>query len=64
MSRAERIRDRLIEGVRPVRTLLRALVWLPWSSMEGHPVLAALSTLAACARERRPVGVSRLRGID
>ncbi len=44
-SRAERIRDRLIEGVRPVRMLLRALVTLPWSSVEGHPVLAALATL-------------------
>lgn len=44
-SRAERIRDRLIEGVRPVRTLLRALVKLPWTSVEGHPALAALATL-------------------
>jgi hypothetical protein len=29
-SRAENVRDRLIEGVRPVRALLKALVALPW----------------------------------
>jgi len=44
-SRADRIRDRLIEGVRPVRSLLRALVTLPWAGTDGHPVLAALHVL-------------------
>lgn len=31
-SRAEIVRDRLIEGVRPVRALLKALVALPWKA--------------------------------
>ncbi len=44
-SRADRIRDRLIEGVRPVRSLLRALVTLPWAGTDGNPVLAALHVL-------------------
>ncbi len=44
-SRADRIRARLMEGVRPVRSLLRALVALPWSGVESHPVLAALGIL-------------------
>lgn len=34
-SRADRIRARLMEGVRPVRSLLRALVALPWSGFES-----------------------------
>lgn len=44
-SRTDRIRDRLIVGVRPVRSLLRAIVRLPWTGTEAHPVLAALQVL-------------------
>jgi hypothetical protein len=44
-SRAERIRDRLIDSVRPVRSLLKALVTLPWSGLDGHAVLAAIAVL-------------------
>ena len=44
-SRAEIVRDRLIEGVRPVRALLKALVGLPWRSTAAHPVLEAMSVL-------------------
>jgi hypothetical protein len=39
--RSERIRDRLIEAVRPVRALLKALVRLPWSGHDGHAVLVS-----------------------
>jgi hypothetical protein len=35
------VRERLIEGVRPVRSLLDALVRLPWQAADGHPVLEA-----------------------
>jgi TnpA family transposase len=44
-SRAEIVRDRLIEGVRPVHGLLKALVRLPWRSTAAHPVLEAMSVL-------------------
>ncbi len=44
-SRAEIVRDRLIEGVRPVHALLKALVRLPWRSTAAHPVLEAMSVL-------------------
>ena len=44
-SRAELIRGRLIDGVRPVRTLLNALVRLPWQATDNHPVLQALRRL-------------------
>jgi TnpA family transposase len=44
-SRAELIRTRLIDGVRPVRSLLSALVRLPWAATGNHPVLQALLKL-------------------
>ena len=44
-SRAEIVRDRLIEGVRPVHALLKALVRLPWRSTAAHPALEAMSVL-------------------
>ena len=44
-SRADRIRDRLIEGVRPVRSLLRALIRLPWAGTDGHTVMDSLHVL-------------------
>jgi DNA ligase D-like protein (predicted 3'-phosphoesterase) len=44
-SRAQLVRERLIEGVRPVRSLLNALVRLPWQATDNHPVLQALHWL-------------------
>lgn len=44
-SRASLIRERLFEGVRPVRALLAELGKLPWQADEGHPVLIALQQL-------------------
>jgi len=41
-TRTQLIRERLIDGVRPVRSLLSALVRLPWHGADGHPVLEAL----------------------
>lgn len=38
-------RERLIDGVRPVRALLGALVRLPWQATEQHPVREALRRL-------------------
>jgi hypothetical protein len=39
------VRERLIDGVRPVRSLLNALVRLPWQATDNHPVLQALRSL-------------------
>jgi TnpA family transposase len=44
-TRAEIVRGRLIDGVRPVRSLLRGLVHLPWRGHADHPVLDALAVL-------------------
>ncbi|MBV8969845.1 MAG: hypothetical protein JO331_12415 [Verrucomicrobia bacterium] len=44
-TRAQLVRERLMEGVRPVRSLLPALVQLPWQSREAHPALEALKWL-------------------
>ena len=44
-TRAQLVRERLMEGVRPVRSLLIALVRLPWQSTLAHPVLEALKWL-------------------
>jgi TnpA family transposase len=44
-TRAEIVRSRLIEGVRPVRALLQGLVRLPWRAHAEHPVLEALTAL-------------------
>jgi len=44
-SRAEIVRDRLIEGVRPVRALLKALVVLPWKARAAHPLLEVMALL-------------------
>ncbi len=41
-SRAEIVRERLIAGVRPVLTLLKALTRLPWRSSAPHPVVEAM----------------------
>jgi hypothetical protein len=45
VSRAQLVRERLIDGVRPVRSLLSALVRLPWQATDNHPVLQALCLL-------------------
>jgi len=44
-SRAEIVRDRLIEGVRRVRALLKALVALPWKARAAHPLLEVMHLL-------------------
>ena len=49
-SRAEIVRSRLMEGVRPVRSLLRGLVHLPWRAHAEHPVLDALARFGSAAR--------------
>jgi len=53
------VRERLIDGVRPVRSLLNALVRLPWHATDNHPVLQALRSLQDLyAHEQRhlPIG--------
>jgi TnpA family transposase len=44
-SRAELTRAHLIENIRPVRELLRALARLPWQSSAAEPVLEAMEVL-------------------
>jgi TnpA family transposase len=60
-SRASLVRERLFEGIRPVRSLLAEIGKLPWQAEEDSPVLAALKQLlqlyADKAREL-PVEVS------
>ncbi len=54
------VRERLIDGVRPVRSLLSALVWLLWQATDAHPVLAAqrwLQDLYAHDQRRLPADV-------
>src|SRR5450631_799928 len=46
-TRAQLMREHLIEEIRPVRSLLSALVVLPWQAVPGHPVLEALQLLKA-----------------
>ena len=60
-SRASLVRERLFEGIRPVRSLLVEIGKLPWQAEEDSPVLVALNQLlklyADKAREL-PVEVS------
>jgi TnpA family transposase len=44
-SRAQIVRERLIEAVRPVRALLKALVQLPWQASAAQPLLEAIRIL-------------------
>jgi hypothetical protein len=44
-TRAQLVREHLIEEIRPIRSLLSALVVLPWQAVPDHPVLAALQLL-------------------
>ena len=44
-TRAQLVRDHLTLEIRPVRSLLSALMVLPWEATPGHPVLAAVQVL-------------------
>ena len=44
-SRASLVRERLFEGIRPVRALLAQIGKLPWQAEADNPVLAALKQL-------------------
>jgi TnpA family transposase len=44
-SRASMVRERLIEAIRPVRSLLAAIAKLPWLATGEHPVIDALGRL-------------------
>lgn len=44
-SRAQATRERLVGDVRAVRSLLTALVRLPWQATGGHPVIDAIEQL-------------------
>ncbi len=44
-TRAQLVRDHLTLEIRPVRSLLSALMVLPWEATAGHPVLAAVQRL-------------------
>jgi hypothetical protein len=46
-TRAQLVRDHLTFEIRPVRSLLSALMVLPWQATPGHPVLAAIQLLRA-----------------
>ena len=67
-SRASLVRERLFEGIRPVRALLAEIGKLPWQAEADNPVLIALNQLlklyADKAREL-PVAISasRLGGV-
>jgi hypothetical protein len=60
-SRASLVRERLIEAIRPVRSLLVALARLPWQATGEHPVIESLVKMRDLyARNARslPDGVS------
>jgi hypothetical protein len=44
-SRASLVRERLIEAIRPIRSLLVAIAKLPWQATGNHPAIIALTTL-------------------
>ena len=44
-SRASLVRERLIEAIRPVRSVLVAIAKLPWQATGEHPVTTVLATL-------------------
>ena len=46
-SRAQIIRDQLMQEVRPVRSLLTALAQQPWKGSADHPVVESLKHLNA-----------------
>lgn len=44
-SRASLVREGLIEGIRPVRSLLVAIAELPWQATGEHPAIESLAKL-------------------
>jgi TnpA family transposase len=67
-SRAALVRERLFEGIRPVRALLAEIGKLPWQAEESHPVLIALNQLLKLYADKvreLPVAISapRLGGV-
>jgi TnpA family transposase len=44
-SRASLVRERLMDGIRPVRSLLVAIAKMPWQATGEHPVADALAKL-------------------
>jgi hypothetical protein len=44
-GRASLVRERLIEAIRPVRSLLSAIAKLPWQAAGDHPVIKSLAKL-------------------
>jgi TnpA family transposase len=63
-SRASVVRQRLIDGIAPVRSLLVAIAGLPWQPSGEHPVLDALNLLRAqyaAGDKALPVGVTAAR---
>ena len=44
-THAHRVREQLIEAVRPIRALLASLVNLPWQAASEHPVIQAVTRL-------------------
>ncbi|WP_213956730.1 hypothetical protein [Variovorax sp. dw_954] len=63
-TRASVIRQRLIDAIAPVRSLLAGVSRLPWQATGGHPVLDALHRLRvayAGGTKRLPAEVGALR---
>ncbi len=57
-SRASVVRERMIDAIRPVRSLLLAITKLPWQANSEHPVTTALTKLAHLyANKRRELPV-------
>jgi len=54
-SRASVIRQRLIDGIAPVRSLLAGVSRLPWQATGEHPVLDALNKLRAAYAAGSPL---------
>jgi TnpA family transposase len=50
-SRASLVREGLIDGIRPVRSLLVAIAKLPWQATGEHPAVEFLATLQAFYRK-------------
>lgn len=46
-SRASLVREGLIDGIRPVRSLLVAIAKLPWQATGEHPAIEYLAKLQA-----------------
>jgi len=67
-SRASLVRERLFEGIRPVRALLAEIGKLPWQAEEDSPVLIALNQLLKLYADKSrelpvEISASRLGGV-